>query len=214
MHRLVSQLKAQGIVQSARVEAALLATDRALFVRDSSQAYTDCPHPIGYGATISAPHMHAYCMEWLVAAVPDARAVLDVGSGSGYLVAALAHLYPQATVQGVEIVPELVEWSARNLLAFDPALRASERVRVCTGNGWESLQGSTFDVIHVGAAASRVPEELVAALRPNGVLLLPVGPDKGDQAMQLWRKDARGELQEPRVLLGVRYVPLVQTRAK
>ena len=57
-----------------------------------TDAYLDAPSPIGYGQTISAPHMHAHCAELLADYIrPDDSGssvrVLDVGHGSGYLAA-------------------------------------------------------------------------------------------------------------------------------
>jgi hypothetical protein len=46
-----------------------------------SDAYQDRPLPIGYGQTISAPHMHAICLELLERVLLPGNNVLDVGSG-------------------------------------------------------------------------------------------------------------------------------------
>ena len=68
--------------------------------------YEDCPQPIGYGATISAPHMHAYALEYLYDKLKTAKNVLDVGSGTGYLTAAMALIVPNGSkVYGIEHVP-------------------------------------------------------------------------------------------------------------
>lgn len=61
--------------------------DRADFYHGPGP-YHDTPQPIGYNATISAPHMHAFCLEWLQDVLKPNSKVLDVGSGSGYLCAA------------------------------------------------------------------------------------------------------------------------------
>jgi len=61
----------------------MLAVDRGAFAENA--AYKDSPQLIGFGVTISAPHMHAMCLEVLSSHLrPGARA-LDVGSGTGYL---------------------------------------------------------------------------------------------------------------------------------
>jgi protein-L-isoaspartate(D-aspartate) O-methyltransferase len=66
----------------------MLGVDRSFFApRDP---YADSPQPIGYGATISAPHMHAYALEVLKDHLYDGSVSLDVGSGTGYLTACMA----------------------------------------------------------------------------------------------------------------------------
>ena len=50
----------------------------------------DSPQSIGHGATISAPHMHAYAIEILKDFIREGSKVLDVGSGTGYLTACFA----------------------------------------------------------------------------------------------------------------------------
>ena len=60
-----------------------------------SHPYMDSPQPLGYGATISAPHMHAYALEYLEKYLLKAKNVLDVGSGTGYLTAAMSLMAPK-----------------------------------------------------------------------------------------------------------------------
>jgi protein-L-isoaspartate(D-aspartate) O-methyltransferase len=88
----VAALKAFGILKTPRVAEAFAAVDRGFFTQPSSDAYLDAPQPIGYGATISAPHMHAHVLEYLSDKLIPSAKVLDVGSGSGYLVAVMALL--------------------------------------------------------------------------------------------------------------------------
>ena len=80
--QLVSRLKQNGVIVSSVVENAMLRTDRALYSSDSSEAYNDNPHPIGWQATISAPHMHAHCLEILRPYLYPGASVLDVGIGA------------------------------------------------------------------------------------------------------------------------------------
>ncbi len=56
-----------GLVKCKAVEDAMKAVDRGLFVPGSQllSAFNDTPLPIGHAATISAPHMHAACLELL-----------------------------------------------------------------------------------------------------------------------------------------------------
>mmetsp|Transcript_19772 Transcript_19772/g.24421 ORF Transcript_19772/g.24421 Transcript_19772/m.24421 type:complete len:84 (+) Transcript_19772:32-283(+) len=64
---LVKALKREGAIKTARIASVMEMVDRRDFVtrRDSREAYDDNPLSIDHNVTISAPHMHAYCMEWL-----------------------------------------------------------------------------------------------------------------------------------------------------
>lgn len=55
--------------------------DRGLFVPPNELPYIDNPMPIGYNATISAPHMHAACLELLSGHLQPGMSALDVGAG-------------------------------------------------------------------------------------------------------------------------------------
>ena len=81
---LVAALARNGILRTPRAAAAMGAVDRGEFVPPRANAYEDAPQPIGHGATISAPHMHAYALDLLEPCISSEGArVLDVGSGSG-----------------------------------------------------------------------------------------------------------------------------------
>jgi protein-L-isoaspartate(D-aspartate) O-methyltransferase len=61
MNKLVDHLINTGAITSTRVADVMRKVDRGDFC-DNVMAYDDCPQSINYNATISAPHMHAYCM--------------------------------------------------------------------------------------------------------------------------------------------------------
>ena len=92
----------------------MLEVDRAEFTLSRHGAYYDSPQFIGYGATISAPHMHAFALESLQSYAQNGK-VLDVGSGSGYLTVCFAKLGAKQ-VHGVEHIEQLVDWSISNIL--------------------------------------------------------------------------------------------------
>lgn len=80
---MVSQLKHNGVIKSSAVESAMKHVDRKNY--SPHNPYMDAPQGIGFGATISAPHMHAFVLEALKDHLLHGTRALDVGSGSGYL---------------------------------------------------------------------------------------------------------------------------------
>lgn len=66
----------------------MLAVDRSNYSKNNP--YMDSPQSIGFGVTISAPHMHAHALELLKNQLANGTKALDVGSGSGYLTACMA----------------------------------------------------------------------------------------------------------------------------
>ena len=90
--KLISSLLARGVIRSPEVLAAFQSIDRAHYT-SGGLPYADTPQPIPHHATISAPHMHAMALEALLPKLlqPGCR-FLDVGSGTGILLALAAHL--------------------------------------------------------------------------------------------------------------------------
>jgi len=89
-----------------------------------------------------------------------------VGCGSGYLATAFARLNPSCTVYGVDYIPELVELSRANIAKGDEELLVSGRVQLAVADGWQGWAADApFSVIHVGAAASRIPPDLLRQLK-------------------------------------------------
>lgn len=78
---MVMQLRRYGVFNSERVAEVMEKIDRACFVTDGTPPYVDSPMTIGYNATISAPHMHAMCLQLLEQNLQPGMHVLDVGSG-------------------------------------------------------------------------------------------------------------------------------------
>jgi hypothetical protein len=78
---MVEHLKTYGVISSKKVSEVMESIDRVLFVPDGNAPYYDSPMPIGYNATISAPHMHATSLQLLEENLQPGMHALDVGSG-------------------------------------------------------------------------------------------------------------------------------------
>ncbi len=187
-------------VRNRRVLAAIAWVPREWFVppHRTSDAYRDAPLPIGNGQTISQPYVVALMTALLGPRRRDR--VLEIGTGSGYQTAVLAHL--ARDVFTVERLPDLlVEAEAR----FARLGLAHIRTHLGDGaGGWP--QHAPFDDILVTAAAPRIPSALPAQLAPGGRLVIPLG-DITAQELVVVQRDGEGFTE--RRAGGVRFVPLI-----
>ncbi|MCM2288375.1 MAG: protein-L-isoaspartate(D-aspartate) O-methyltransferase [Sulfuritalea sp.] len=184
-----------------RVMEALHRVPRHEFIAPGSLhlAYANHPLPIGHGQTISQPYIVALMTDLIRPEADDV--VLEIGTGSGYQAAVLAELVKR--IYSVEIVPELAR-------AADARLRrlGYDNVEVRSGNGrlgWP--QHAPYDAILVTAAASRIPPALVAQLKPEARLVIPVGdPHDAQELIVVERREDGSVGQTP--VLPVALVPL------
>lgn len=206
---LVDNLHRNNFLSSAAAAEAMRQVDRADYVPTGYAPYTDCPQPIGYGATISAPHMHGYCLSLLSDYLKPGSSVLDVGSGSGYLTAVFALMVGETGRSvGVEHIPELVQRSIETIKKGKAAhLLESGRLSIHAADGKLGYpEGAPYDAIHVGAAAADLPEALIKQLKPGGRMVIPVG--QTIQNLMVIDKLPDGSLKQ-HTDMGVRYVPLI-----
>ena len=201
---MVMRLRALGVVHDGRVVDAMGEVPRHLFLPESlrDMAYVDRPLEIGEGQTISAPHMVAIMAEALD--LRPGMKVLEVGAGSGYHAAVMAELVrPGGKIYSVERIEKLAQQAWKNL----EAAGYGNDVDVIFADGSKGLkEHAPYDRISVAAAAPRIPEPLMDQLKPDGIMLVPVG-DMGDQ--ELKRVHRRGRRYEVEDLGGVMFVPLV-----
>ena len=155
-----------------RVAEAFAAMPREGFLPKAerrSAAY-DGPLPIGHGQTNSQPSTVEAMLRLLD--VRTGQKVLDVGCGSGWTTALLAHLTgPTGRVLGVELEPALVEFGGDNL---DRAGVPWASIHEATP-GVLGLPGAApFHRILVSAMARDLPDDLVGQLHTGGVMVVPV----------------------------------------
>ena len=162
-----------------RLLAAFESVPRHLFVpqQDRLLAYMDGPLPIGFDQTISQPYIVALMTNLLQ--LKGNERVLEVGTGSGYQAAILAHMTQE--VHTIEFLPELAE-RAKRLLADYP------NVFCHAGDGslgWQ--EAAPYDGIIVTAAAPKAPQALLDQLKDGGRLVIPVGR-RGYQMLEVWNR--------------------------
>lgn len=201
--RLIQRLMEQG-VSNLRVLDIIRNTPRHLFLDEalSHRAYEDTALPIGYGQTLSQPYIVARMTEILIgAAGGKLEKVLEVGTGSGYQTTVLAQLVGQ--VYSVERIKPLQDKARDRLRQL--GLRNVQLRHADGGFGWPEM--GPYDAILSTAAPQVVPEELLAQLAPNGILVIPVGGQV--QELHLIMRDGDSDNFVTQKLEPVKFVPLL-----
>lgn len=156
---------------TARLERAFAAAPREAFLPEEMKQLADEDRPlsIGFDQTNSQPSTVRRMLEWLNAS-PGAH-VLDVGSGSGWTTALLAHLVgPSGTIDAVERIPQLVAFGRQNCDAL--GMTNVKFHQADGGFGWPDE--APYDNILVSAGADELPHELVDQLKDGGTLVIPI----------------------------------------
>jgi protein-L-isoaspartate(D-aspartate) O-methyltransferase len=170
------QLLASRDIWDKRDIRAYLLTPREEFVtrQNLGRAYEWHYLNIGYGVTITGPHTVARMTNSMDVKFGDK--VLEIGTGSGYQSAYLSNLTDK--VWSIEIIKPLAERTRR---LYDGLIERgyTEYKSITTKNadgyyGWE--QEGPFDKIIVTCAIDHIPPPLLQQLKPNGIMVIPVGP--------------------------------------
>jgi len=199
-HKMVQRQIAGRGLNEPRLLAAFESVPRHLFVPEKVRhlAYADRPLPIGFGQTISQPYIVALMTDMLE--LRGDERVLDVGTGSGYQTAILAHMAGE--VHTIEFVPELAAAAGR---LFDELGLANVQCHVGDGSlGWPPA--APYEGIVVTAAAPSTPQPLLEQLTQGGRLVLPVG-ERRVQALEIWER--RGDDYVRKSVTTVAFVPLL-----
>lgn len=130
-------------------------------------AFVDTDIPLPCGANMFAPKVEARILQEV--AVKKHENVLEIGAGSGYMAALLAHKGRHVTT--VEIEPELKALAEKNLADYGVA-----NVEVALGNGaagWNA--GTSYDVIVISGSLPVLPDTFLEQLKVGGRLFAIIG---------------------------------------
>ncbi len=201
---MVERQLASRDITDARILEAMAAVPRHRFIGPTYRhlAYADHPIPIGDGQTISQPYIVAL-MTQLLEPKPEEK-ILEIGTGSGYQAAVLAHL--GAEVFSVEIIRSLAEKAEAVLaeLGYDRA-----HVRWSDGSdGWE--EEAPFDAVIITCATAEVPPPIFRQVREGGRIVLPLGnPSTYQTLCVITKRDGKPHTER---VLSVRFVPMTSKK--
>lgn len=163
---LIKSLRQKGFPEG--ILAAFAKVKRESFVPENLKAYSyeDIPLPIGHNQTISQPFTIAFMLNLLE--LKQGQRILEIGAGSGYVLALISEIVKDGKIYGVELIKELAIKS-KKLLASD------SNIVIINKSGFNGLKEfAPFDRILISAAAKEVPRHLLEQLKDPGILVTPV----------------------------------------
>jgi protein-L-isoaspartate(D-aspartate) O-methyltransferase len=174
---MIDRLRNHYGIRDARVLEAMRGVPRHLFVPEALQgrAYGDHALPIDANQTISQPFIVARMTELLE--LGDRSRVLEIGAGSGYQTAVLARIAAQ--VYAIERIAELARVAQariRQLGIYKATVKCFDGTL-----GWSAH--APYDGILVAAGGPDVPEPLLAQLKMDGKLVIPIGETRESQRL-------------------------------
>jgi protein-L-isoaspartate(D-aspartate) O-methyltransferase len=190
--RMIDRLRKHYGIRDARVLEAMRGVPRHVFVPEALQgrAYGDHALPIDANQTISQPFIVARMTE-----------LLEIGAGSGYQTAVLARLAAQ--VYAIERIAELARVAQariRRLGIYNATIKCFDGTL-----GWSAH--APYDGILVAAGGPVVPEPLLAQLKMDGKLVIPIGETRESQRLIRFVKTEKGFAEEDHGACA--FVPLI-----
>ena len=174
MKYLIKELMEERILKTPSIIEAFEKVDRKDFVPEElkDKAYLNTPLPIGYGQTISQPLTVAFMLELLQ---PEkGNRVLEIGSGSGWQTALLAHIVSGGgKVFAAELIPELMDFGRKNVAKYDFIKKGTVEF-----HSFNAVKGfpekAPFDRIISAAAGKEIPSAWKEQLKIGGRIVAPV----------------------------------------
>lgn len=190
---LIDNWKRRKIITDEKLLKAFKDVPRELFVRTSfeDEAYLDYPLPIGNSQTISQPTTVMIMTQALE--LKQGQKVLEVGTGSGWQAALIAKLVGNyGKVITTEIIPELAEFAKNNIKKAK-----IKNVKVINYDGSQGYKKEApYDRAIITAACPKIPPPIIKQLKPDGIIIAPVGSWIYGQKMIKLRKTKQGMKQE------------------
>jgi protein-L-isoaspartate(D-aspartate) O-methyltransferase len=191
-------------VLDPRVLETLGAVPRERFVPEAYRgvAFADAPIPIGHGQFMLAPALEGRILQAL-APVRGER-VLEIGTGTGFFAACLAHL--TGAVDSIEIHADLAAAAVRAI--GDAGI---PRITVDTGDALAREFDAAYEVVAVTGALPAPEPKLEQALVVGGRMFVVIGAAPVMEARLVIRTGEDSWLSEP--LFETCIEPLVQAAA-
>ena len=197
---MIERLKKHGYLKSKEVIEAMKEVPREIFIPEGQRkyAYYDTPIEIGYGQTISAPHMVAIMLEALK--LKEDSKVLEIGTGTGYHASLVAKIAKKGKIYTIERIAELAEKARENFKKL-----GIKNIEVIVGDGSLGLpKHSPYSHIYATCSAPGIPPALIEQLDKHGRLLIPIGRMYGE----LWLVEKNDKIRKKN-LGGCAFVPMV-----
>jgi protein-L-isoaspartate(D-aspartate) O-methyltransferase len=218
---LIDNLIQQGWLKTKKIIQAFKEIDRKDFLPGEMKdlAEINTALSIGYDQTISQPLVVAFMLE-LLNPSPGEK-ILDIGAGSGWTTALLAHIVsqkgnPKSKIQNpkpesegkviaLEIVPELAEFGKKNVSKYNFIEEGIvEFICADATKGW--LKEAPYDKILASATAEEIPQAWKKQLKIGGCIVAPMGT-----SICLFRKKTESDFEKIKYP-GFIFVPLVEKK--
>jgi len=195
--QLLESLKYNGFHE--KIINAFAKVKREDFIPEQYQnlAYEDIALPLEQVATISQPYTIAFMLNLLELQPNKNQKILEIGSGSGYVLALISEIIKKGKIYGIEIISSLANKSKK-------LLKRDKKITILNKDGSNGLpEKAPFDRILISASANEIPSHLYQQLKNNGILVAPVR----DSIFQIRKKNKKIEIKE---FPGFVFVPLVR----
>ncbi|PIZ00838.1 protein-L-isoaspartate O-methyltransferase [bacterium (Candidatus Gribaldobacteria) CG_4_10_14_0_8_um_filter_33_9] len=208
---LIDNLIEQGWLKTPRIIDAFRKIKRTDFMSNNNKSLSELNQAlsIGCGQTISQPLTVAFMLEQLQPQLGDK--ILDVGSGSGWTSALLAHIVSgeklkskiNGQVIAIEAIPDLKEFGERNTAKYNYIKRGIAKF-ICGDGSKGYIEEAPYDKILCSAEAKKLPETWKKQLKIGGKIVAPIGSS-------IWLFIKKNETEFEQIEFpGFAFVPLIE----